>query len=418
MHRSAWVLLIVVMAACASETSDPGGSLESAEGAVPRRGSEPSGASGAAESAPASQAAESPPTSQDVEPTRASQAGPTSSPPLPSALPTVQLVAEYGCEACTGPELFSRIYIVAASASNSIAVLDATAPHVRVWNLDTGAATQFGRSGQGPGELDRPMGIAFLGDSIGVGDFRGRAGRVEFYTSEGAHLGSAPGIVRISFFATSQKYVASPSGRWTLSSERSLLVRTNTESGATDTITIPPSFLERAGAPGGATSAAISDLGEVALGIGEVEYRLAVLSTDGTPRLEGGRDIERRLMSSEEHARSVHVMDSLALAAAALTGRTLALSPPPREIWHFTAGGPYAGALGFDGRGRLWVRTTRGRGTDSTIFDVFGRDLEYLGEVDLGSGVLTHYVGATLIVASVVGDLGVEGVKVWRIREP
>jgi hypothetical protein len=28
------------------------------------------------------------------------------------------------------------------------------------------------------------------------------------------------------------------------------------------------------------------------------------------------------------------------------------------------------------------------------------------------------YVGATLIVASVVGGLGVEGVKVWRIREP
>jgi hypothetical protein len=313
---------------------------------------------------------------------------------------------------------------VAASASDRVAALDASAPHVRVWNLDTGAVTQFGRSGEGPGELDRPMGIAFLGDSIAVGDFRGRAGRVEIYAGDGAHLGSAPGIARSSFFATSQKYVGSPSGRWTLwsdhsaSRERSLLVRTSVQSGATDTVAIPPAFLERAGAPGGRVSAAISDLGEVALGIGEVEYRLAVVAVDGTLRLEGGRDLGRRVMSAEEHARAVHVRDSLARAAGALTGRTLTLSPPAREIQHFTAGGPFAGALGYDGRGRLWVRTTRGSGADSTIFDVFGRDLVYLGEVELGSGVLTHYVGATMVVASVADGLGVQGVKVWRIREP
>jgi hypothetical protein len=337
------------------------------------------------------------------------------------AIITSQLVAEYGCESCTGPELFSRIFGVAAGAANTFAVIDRSAPHVRVWNLDTGAVTQFGRSGQGPGELQRPMGLVLLGDSIGVGDTRGGAGLVEFYTSAGAHLSSQPGILAASF-ASSRRYIGSPSGRWTLwidrdiSQQRTLLVRTNAKSGARDTIAVPQTLLEGSGASWEDVSAAISDLGEVALGVGQVEYRLTVVSTDGAPRVSGGREIERQIRSPEELAREQRAMDSLVTARG---GTLLPQAPPiPREIFHFSTGGPWSGALHFDGRGRLWVATTRGWKTNTTVVDVFDPNLEYLGEIDLGTFAMMRHIGSTLLVASVLGDFGVQMVRVWRIQEP
>lgn len=409
MRSFAWVLLIAVTTACGSEQSD-------------------SGSPGSAEADSTSQAAPTQPASDvpgSLEPASTSRAARTPRARTGLALPTLQLVGEFGCESCTGPELFSRILGVAAGAGNTFAVLDQNAPFVRVWNLETGAVTQFGRAGQGPGELQRPLGLTLVGDSIGVGDFGGRAGRVQFFTSSGVPLGTVSGIQRAGFFPTAQRYVSSPSGKWTLWTDRnasqrsSFLVRTNTTSGESDTVMIPAPFLEGSGATGEDVSTAISDTGDVALGIGEVEYRLTLVATDGKPRVSGGREIERELRSREELAITQARMDSLTRDIVARNGRPApTLTPIPREIAHFTTGGPWSAALDFDGHGRLWVATTRGRLANTTIFDVFGPDLEYLGEVNLALWARMRHIGATLLVASFGGNLGVQMVRVWRIQEP
>jgi hypothetical protein len=188
-----------------------------------------------------------------------------------------------------------------------------------------------------------------------------------------------------------------------------------------DTISIPVAFARAEGPLGWeAPFAAISDRGEVALGLGSVEYRLLLIGENGTPRVSGGRDIPRQPVSVEELAQMRATLDSLQRSRPPQregSGPPPPLPDLPREIPHFTTG-LYGGVLGFDGGGRLWVRTNRGRDSHTTIFDVFGPGLEYLGEIGLGFTVVENHIGATLLVASTVGDLGVQGVKVWRILEP
>lgn len=85
-----------------------------------------------------------------------------------SQLPPLELVGQYGCESCQGPDLFGRIVAVAAGPGNSFAVATAEEPFVRIWNRDTGVVTQFGRAGDGPGDMRRPVGLVLRSDSVVV----------------------------------------------------------------------------------------------------------------------------------------------------------------------------------------------------------------------------------------------------------
>jgi hypothetical protein len=65
-----------------------------------------------------------------------------------------------------GPDVFGRIIDVEFSAEGELYVLDGQASEVRVFGRNGEYLRSFGRVGQGPGELNRPMGMTF--DSRGI----------------------------------------------------------------------------------------------------------------------------------------------------------------------------------------------------------------------------------------------------------
>jgi hypothetical protein len=286
-----------------------------------------------------------------------------------------------------------------------------------VWNVDSGDAAQFGAEGDGPGELRRPIGLALFRDSVMVFDFRGARSRIEVYTRTGTHVGYASPPDPLEF-GTFLGYSASPSGNWALWAARPFqspsrrITRINAESTSGNTIEIPPQLLSGNSDPlaAAAVSVAISDDGVVAMGDGD-NYRLALLSPDGTTTY-GGREIPRRVRSQAE-------LDSMrAEIARTFAARNIPRPPPAfdenrfRAVPHFARDG-----LAFDAVNRLWVKTTQSRAT--TIFDVFGANLQFLGSVEVDDPYIVHYhIGATLMVASTASPSMVPLVKVWRVIDP
>jgi hypothetical protein len=118
-----------------------------------------------------------------------------------------------------------------------------------------------------------------------------------------------------------------------------------------------------------------------------------LIPATGSPRIDGGRSIPKR-----------------------------PLSPPPDPnrpiadgVQHFGRG-----ALQFDAKGRLWVKTTRGNfdTPPTSVFDVFDATLGYVGEIRVeGTVGDLYHIGEQLFVARMWGEKGTT-VKVWRIREP
>jgi len=60
-------------------------------------------------------------------------------------------------------------------------------------------------------------------------------------------------------------------------------------------------------------------------------------------------------------------------------------------------------AFNFDARNRLWVKTRRGEG-QTTVFDVFGSDRSYLGEVSVEARGLHWDVGEDILVMGTVAE--------------
>lgn len=84
-------------------------------------------------------------------------------------------------------------------------------------------------------------------------------------------------------------------------------------------------------------------------------------------------------------------------------------APPPERRRHFDRHD-----LSFDDEGNLWVRTYETR-DGRTIFRVFDRELRMITEV-LGPGAVEQFsIRGDLLVATVVGPLGVKEVHLSRI---
>jgi hypothetical protein len=93
---------------------------------------------------------------------------------LQTSLPQPELVATWGCAACTGPELLGSVIDVAVSPEGTVFVLDSFEPAVRRFSV-SGESLSFGREGQGPGEFELPNHIGIVGDeAIEVIDLRRR----------------------------------------------------------------------------------------------------------------------------------------------------------------------------------------------------------------------------------------------------
>jgi hypothetical protein len=317
---------------------------------------------------------------------------------------------------------------VAAGRGNAFAVATAEEPFIRIWNRDTGVVTQFGRAGDGPGEMRRPIGLVLGSDSVVVAGSALRK-RLDSFGIDGTHRGDT--TLSLSARGTFDLFISSPSGDWAFLKEGvnagGRVWRLDLRSGQVAAIELPPSLLEgNTSSPNVAASgvsAAVSDDGAVVLGDGDVGYRLARIHLDGT-LMFGGRDIPKGVLPALSKEESERQRQETITRLQAMNPRPTpemiermaasAARTEPRDMAHFTR--VFDGALRFDSSGRLWVRTPRGNFSNRTVFDVFAGDLTYLGEVMLDEVITYWHIGGGLLVAAGFDDRSVPIVKVWAVK--
>lgn len=333
--------------------------------------------------------------------------------PVPASAQVPDLVFErtIGCDMCDGPEQFREIQSLFVEGRRVVAT-DGDAPHVRVFPLDAtagGAVRSYGPEGDGPGELRTPL-TAILGrtGTITVVDLRQK--RVTEFDSAGEVTATLP-------------FNAFPAGAgYARDVERLLLTVTDFKGGQAlvrlqgtglDTVLAQVPF-EDDGVMR-LTSPAVRDDGAFAFGEGSEEYLVHVYGPDGRLRHTLRRDVERRPRTAEEieeiaAARSRRMMASGARRRASEGGAGRGapeIDPVQPHFQHFSA-------LQFDGRERLWVRTSRAL-PGRTIFDVFGADLQYLGEVGVDRPVAIYSVRDGWLVGVTPGELDIPRIGVWRV---
>jgi hypothetical protein len=363
-----------------------------------------------------------------------------------SALPTFEFVGEYRCEAaaCPKPGDFGTGADLAAGLGNSFVVTTISQPNVRVWDLDAGKTWQFGVTNRPDtaGKILTMTGVMLFRDSVLIVGSNRLDRAAEKFALDGRYLGRAPVPPDPADTRTSaSSYEASPSGTWALQRGRVsygqfggdgsayVMTRVNVATGERETLDIPASLLagyvgaiSEGNLPAGA-AAAIRDDGTIAVGFGDVGYRLMLIPVGAGPRVEGGRSIPKKPLSPEQIERirnppPVQPTQGMTPQTQRLMeearARVGAREPIiPDGIEHFGSG-----AIQFDAKGRVWVNTSRGTYGQSSVLDVFSPTLEYLGEVTLEGSISYHYdFGRELLVTRMSGESGTY-VKVWRIREP
>lgn len=315
-------------------------------------------------------------------------------------------VAEFGCVDCTGPELFGAVVSISASPDGMVAVVTPESPHLRLLGPGPGVARELAPTGDGPGEVRTPITVAVLADGSTL--LAGQA--TDRFDAVGAHVRRTSSMDS-SLYRTLQ-LVTSPSATHLLSVQKStlpggsgrLVLLDGVGREVESVMTVPEEVWLTDDSPRLVilVAHAVSDDGRVAIGIGgQEEYKILVVDDSAHVVARARRDIPRPLRSSRE-------VEDLERRISAVTGRA---SPGiPLERPHFA---PHA--FRFDAGGRLWVFTFRGT-EGTTVFDVFGHDLDYLGEVIVDQRVEAFHISGDFLAASTLGESDLPGVTVWRIE--
>jgi hypothetical protein len=315
------------------------------------------------------------------------------------------------CRMCDGPEAFREIQSVYV-ADGRVAATDADEPHVRVFPLSRAAGDAvrtLGPEGDGPGELRAPLTAVLHADqSVTVVDVSQK--RITEFGSSDEVLSTR----RINAFPAGAGYATE--------ARRLLFTITDFKGGLTlvrpvgearlDTVLARVPFQDdgvmRFVAP------AVRSDGAFAFGEGSEEYLIDVYTASGRLERALRRDVERRPRTAEEMA---VLRDRVTLAGggrrrAGSGGAAREIEVDPRQP-HFGR----LSSLQFDGNDRLWVRTSRAP-AGRTVFDVFGADLHYLGEVAVERQLGVYSVRDGWLAGVTEDDLGTPGVAVWRVVEP
>jgi hypothetical protein len=323
-------------------------------------------------------------------------------------VPRLTSYAQFGCESCDGPALFTSVQALAITPDRRIVVADKTAPHIRFFDPTGRVQQSFGRTGQGPGELQTPMAVAVAPDgTVEVVDMSRR--RLMRFGPAGEDRGAVAlgGFASAGSFAPQGGDVlaavstpSSPAVRLVrVTGQRFTDVRKMTDA---DFPLRPPGDAET-------LSIAVAPDGSFVVGDGVGAYRILRYQADGTPAGEFGRTIPKARRTPEE----IRLETERRLKRmSAMPGSQAAGGPPPRipeERNYFEA---YA--LRFDEKGRLWVRVERGK-PEETRFDVFDATGGYVGEVVVPAVLREFALGAGLLAGAVHDSEGVPRIHVWSI---
>jgi hypothetical protein len=329
--------------------------------------------------------------------------------------PQLTSLSTFGCESCSGPALFGGIRAISVAADGHIVVADKSAPIIRIFDSSGRSIASFGRDGNGPGELRNPIAIVVRSDrGVDVVDL-GRRALVRLDPS-----GRDRGLVPIDGFPTAAS--VSPANGMALigitgpRSPSMRILRVNGDATLSDLLRADAQeFPSRRMQNVSTLSIAMAPDGSFAVGDGEGEYLVRRYAPNGAFLSEIRRTVQkvkRTPAEIEELAR--RQADELARMQA-LLGRSPSSTAPstatiPQERNYFDPD-----ALGFDEKGRLWVRVERGTQSE-TVFDVFDASGRYAGEVKLDLRIAGFALGAGMLATVAANRNGVEQVVLWRVE--
>jgi hypothetical protein len=329
-------------------------------------------------------------------------------------VPRIERALEIGCEDCGDARQFSSIWDVAVTDAGQVLVVDRDAPTLRMFDKTGRLSWSRGRPGAGPGEYRYAMRAALgAGGSVHVIDMRLR--RLTRLGNDGAVTKS----LTFQFF---------PAGVAARARQGELVIltdnfrRTGTlERWAPDADAPVRVMSFSTPEPGGghifSPSVAIAPNGDVAfLPTGE-RYEIQRISATGQTLPSLLRDIPRPRRTPEEIAAGRQRAQMVGGNAKASQerqhgggSRSVLPKADPMELRPHAA----TDGLRYDDAGRLWVRTMRAIGS-STVFDVFGSNGQYVGEVTVPLGVQAFSLAGQYLATAAERD-GVPIVVLWTVK--
>lgn len=296
-------------------------------------------------------------------------AGGACSQPLDKRVPTTDVQApratklvEVGCVGCptSAHRLAPRSLML---AGNEVWLLDAFAPHVRVFNLNGQELRTFGRGGEGPGELNLPvwLGQTAAGEMLIYNGLPAKLMRLN--PLNGELMGTTPltarALMNITLHSASETLYRLS---FTFGGASEILDRLDITSGKS-TVLLPdqdahPSLPGTEDGPLMDRRFPITALGDGGFAVGDAwVYIVRTYDRDGEPGATIKRDLPR------PKAPRLAIADF----------------EPDAELPHF---GKFA--LDYDTtHDVLWVMTHRGLASDETVFDLFTPDGALIGSLAL-----------------------------------
>lgn len=329
----------------------------------------------------------------------------------PAEVPELEMVAEWGCDACEGPDLLGAVEQVTVAPDGTVFVTDAYEPVVRRFTVG-GEPIAFGREGQGPGEFGLAWNIDVVGESvIEIIDVQlRRLTRLDF---DGNVL-STRSLPR---FPTAASYSRSQRA-WFLSamdfSTQSATVM-RLDDGSEDLVAAAGGDfpLDEDGEVARFFPIAARPDGGVAIGDGEIEYRVRLYDDTGAASGDIHRPIERVAKSPEELDAERRRRQGTSLRAVAMTAAEGGGSSPAPRVdplkRHF-----HLNSFRYDEVGRLWVLTGRGNESHS-IFDLFDETGDFLGDLVVPGRVTRFAVAGTWLVTAAFSDDYFPVVRLWQV---
>ena len=287
-----------------------------------------------------------------------------------------------------GPDVFGEIRDVELGADGELYVLDGQAEEVRVFLSDGTYLHTLGRSGEGPGELNRPAGMAldsggtlwimnwgnarYTGFDPATGEVRREARRLASFVTfpwpgmfddrgrlfdVGLDSGGEPSILRLDTAFMPSDTMALPQA----GEEHRIAIRR----GALMVMSILDPFAPR-------PTWAPRPRGGIVLGEG-AEYRVHRIEFDGDTSMTIELLREPVLVTAAERDSALAAFDQMVEAAGGATPERQPRVPRAK---------PAHGALFVDDEDRMWVRGTPASG-ESPWWDLIAADGRFLGQVQI-----------------------------------
>lgn len=287
-----------------------------------------------------------------------------------------------------GPDLFGQIRDIELGPDGELYVLDSQADEVRVFGPDGAHLRTFGRSGQGPGELNRPAGFTLDPDGILWIMNWGNARYSGFHASTGELAREKRRIASFTMMPWPGRF--DPSGRLLDislgSAGEPVILLLDTAFVPQDTLRMPEPDEQH----------------QVLFRRGDVPVMSAMVpfapQPSWAPHSGGGIVVGEgdayRLHRVDFHGDTTMTIEVLrtpvpvtraerdsALAAFGEIGRRAGGAAPDRQP-RVPSNKPAHGALFVDDRGRTWVRQSSGSGSGA-VWDVLAEDGRLLGGVSI-----------------------------------